>query len=113
MLRLTGLRAAAATVLAVGMTVLTLGACTAGGAAPYPVNYSFTAAIAYTLTHYGQPPRGAEQLGLQADRCPPGSGGAGARHLRQHDRFVGGALPAPGECRLLRLRAELRRLLAR
>ena len=70
MLRLTGVRAAAATVLAAGMALFTLGACTAG-ATPYPVNYSFTAAIAYTLTHYGQPPRGADNWACKPTAAHP------------------------------------------
>ena len=55
MLRLSSLRTAA---VAIATVVFTLGACTSASAA-YPVNYSFTAGIAYTLTHYGQPPLAA------------------------------------------------------
>ncbi len=58
MSRLTALRTGA--VAALSAVALALTACTAA-ASTYPVNYSFGAGIAYTLTHYGQPPMGANK----------------------------------------------------
>ncbi len=66
MSRLLKLRAA---VVGVAAAVMTLGSCTAS--APYPVNYSFTAAIAYTLTHFGQPPVGANNFACRPSADHP------------------------------------------
>jgi triacylglycerol esterase/lipase EstA (alpha/beta hydrolase family) len=66
--RLSALRAALLT--AVTAAALTLSACTAAAAA-YPVNYSFTAAIAYTLTHNGQPPVGANNWSCRPSAAHP------------------------------------------
>ncbi len=73
MLRIGSLRRAAARGVA-GMTataglVAGLGACTT--TTGYPVNYSFSAAIAYTLTHYGQPPVGANNWNCKPSAAHP------------------------------------------
>jgi triacylglycerol esterase/lipase EstA (alpha/beta hydrolase family) len=68
MSRLTAVRAAAVAAVA---AVFTLGACTAAAAAPYPVNYSFSAGIAYTVTHYGQPPLGANNWSCRPSAAHP------------------------------------------
>ncbi len=39
--------------------------------APYPVNYSFAAGIAYTLTHYGQPPLGSNNWACKPSAAHP------------------------------------------
>ena len=69
MLRLTGLRAAA--VVCFTAVTLALGACMAGAANPYPVNYSFGYGIAYTLTHNGQPPMGANNFACRPTAAHP------------------------------------------
>jgi triacylglycerol esterase/lipase EstA (alpha/beta hydrolase family) len=69
MFRLTGLRAAAVVVFTA--VALALGACTAGAASAYPVNYSFGYGIAYTLTHYGQPPMGANDFSCRPTAAHP------------------------------------------
>ncbi len=71
MLRPTGLRAAAVAVVSAVAAAFTLGACTASAATPYPVNYSFTAAIAYTVTHDGQPPLGANNWACRPSAAHP------------------------------------------
>jgi triacylglycerol esterase/lipase EstA (alpha/beta hydrolase family) len=68
MSRLFALRAALGVVAAAAAVVLS--SCTAAAAA-YPVNYSFTAAIAYTLTHNGQPPLGADNWSCRPSAAHP------------------------------------------
>ncbi|HEX4017577.1 MAG TPA: alpha/beta fold hydrolase [Frankiaceae bacterium] len=74
MSRLTGLHAAitksGVAFIAVG-AAFALGVCTASAAAPYPVNYSFTAAIGYTATHDGQPPVGANNWACHPTAAHP------------------------------------------
>lgn len=66
MKRLSTLRAVVVSAVAAAFTV---SACTT--AAAYPVNYSFTAAIAYTLTHNGQPPLGANNWSCRPSAAHP------------------------------------------
>jgi triacylglycerol esterase/lipase EstA (alpha/beta hydrolase family) len=68
MSRLSALRASA--VAAIAAVALTLTACTAA-ASGYPVRYSFGAGIAYTLTHNGQPPMGANNWSCRPTAAHP------------------------------------------
>ncbi len=58
----------------------------------------------------GLVPTGVERLELPADGRSPVPGRARARHLREHDRLVAGALAAARQQRVLRLRPRLRRV---
>jgi triacylglycerol esterase/lipase EstA (alpha/beta hydrolase family) len=66
-LRLSRLRVA---VVSAVLALFTLGACTPAPAA-FPVNYSLTAAIAYSLTHPGQPPIGANNWSCRPSAAHP------------------------------------------
>jgi triacylglycerol esterase/lipase EstA (alpha/beta hydrolase family) len=68
-MRLTALRAAAVTIVTAAFAASVCTAATA--AAAYPVNYSFTAGIAYTVTHYGQPPLGANNWACRPSAAHP------------------------------------------
>jgi triacylglycerol esterase/lipase EstA (alpha/beta hydrolase family) len=68
MRRPTGSRLAGLAVAALASFAL---ASPAAAAAPYPVNYSFTAGIAYTVTHYGQPPLGANNWSCRPSAAHP------------------------------------------
>ncbi len=70
MSRLSAARTAVVTAVTVVTAAFTLSACTAARAA-YPVNYSFAAGIAYTLTHYGQPPLGANNWSCRPSAAHP------------------------------------------
>ncbi len=67
--RFTAIRAAA--VAGVAAVALAVSASTGSAAAPYPVNYSFAAGIAYTLAHDGQPPMGANNWSCRPTAAHP------------------------------------------
>jgi triacylglycerol esterase/lipase EstA (alpha/beta hydrolase family) len=71
MSRFTAVRTAAVAAATAVAAALTLGAGSASAAAPYPVNYSFAAGIAYTLTHDGQPPMGANNFSCRPTAAHP------------------------------------------
>jgi triacylglycerol esterase/lipase EstA (alpha/beta hydrolase family) len=59
------------TIVAAATAALVVGAGTAAQAGGYPVNYSFAAGIAYTTTHFGQPPLGANRWSCKPTATHP------------------------------------------
>ncbi|MCW2548133.1 MAG: lipase [Mycobacterium sp.] len=57
-------------IVAAAVGAMILGTSTAAQAA-YPVNYSFAAGIAYTMTHFGEPPLGANNWACKPSAAHP------------------------------------------